>query len=219
MNKMTDLNEQTSAVEQATFSMGCFWGPDSLFGSLPGVIQTEVGYAGGTILDPTYRKMGDHSETVNMFFDPTVISYEQLVRLFWENHDATKDRFYKERQYISILFYQNETQYKMAKEIHSEYEKAQGKEIQTEFQSFNHFYTAEDHHQKYFLRRFKGATESIKNLFPDEPSFIQSTIAARLNGFVRERGKLPDIKEEITHWGLDQANTELVLETIDKIRW
>ncbi|MFL2099515.1 peptide-methionine (S)-S-oxide reductase MsrA [Desemzia sp. FAM 24101] len=216
---MTDLNEHASVLEQATFSMGCFWGPDSFFGSLPGVIQTEVGYAGGTSKDPTYRKIGNHSETVHLTFDPEIISYDQLVHLFWENHDAAKDRFYKERQYISILFYQNETQYKTAKEIRSEYEQAQGKEIQTEFQTFNHFYTAENHHQKYFLRRFKGATEVIKNLFPDESSFIQSTIAARLNGFVRERGKLPDIKEEITHWGLSEANTKLLLETIDKIRW
>lgn len=216
---MIDLNEHASVLEQATFSMGCFWGPDSFFGSLPGVIQTEVGYAGGTSKDPTYRKIGNHSETVHLTFDPEIISYDQLVHLFWENHDAAKDRFYKERQYISILFYQNETQYKTAKEIRSEYEQAQGKEIQTEFQTFNHFYTAENHHQKYFLRCFKGATEVIKNLFPDESSFIQSTIAARLNGFVRERGKLPDIKEEITHWGLSEANTKLLLETIDKIRW
>lgn len=216
---MAHLNEQTSVFEKATFSMGCFWGPDSLFGSLHGVIQTEVGYAGGTSIEPTYRKMGDHSETVNITFDPKIISYEQLVRLFWENHDATKDRFYKERQYISILFYRNEDQYETAKKIHSELEQVQGKEIQTEFQSFAHFYTAEDHHQKYFLRRFKGATETIKNLFPDESSFIHSTIAARLNGFVRERGKLPDIKKEITHWGLAEADIELLLETIDKIRW
>lgn len=216
---MAYLNEQSSIFEQATFSMGCFWGPDSLFGSLPGVIQTEVGYAGGTSVDPTYRKMGDHSETVNLIFDPKVISYEQLVRLFWENHDATKDRFYKERQYISLLFYRNEAQLQTAKEIHSEYERTKGKEIQTEFQAFNHFYTAEDHHQKYFLRRFKGATESIKHLFPDEISFVRSTIAARLNGFVRERGNLPDIKEEITHWGLNEADTGLLLDRINKIRW
>lgn len=216
---MTDLNEQTSVLEQATFSMGCFWGPDSLFGSLPGVIQTEVGYAGGTSADPTYRKMGDHSETLNITFDPEIVSYEQLVRLFWGNHDAAKDRFYKERQYISILFYRNEDQYETAKKVHSELELVQGKELQTEFQSFTQFYTAEVHHQKYFLRRFKGATEMIKSLFPDEDSFIQSTIAARLNGFVRERGKLPDIKKEITHWGLNKFDTELLLDTIDNIRW
>ncbi|MBM6615562.1 peptide-methionine (S)-S-oxide reductase MsrA [Desemzia sp. RIT804] len=216
---MTHLNEQTSVFEKATFSMGCFWGPDSLFGSLQGVTQTEVGYAGGTSVDPTYRKMGDHSETVDITFNPEIISYEHLVRLFWESHDATKDRFYKERQYISILFYRNEDQYEAAKKVHLELEQVQGKEIQTEFQCFTHFYKAEDYHQKYFLRRFKGATEAIKNLFPDEASFIHSTLAARLNGFVRERGQLPDIKKEITHWGLTEADTELLLETIDKIRW
>lgn len=216
---MTQLNEQAKTVEKAAFSMGCFWGPDSLFGSLPGVIQTTVGYAGGTTAAPTYRTIGDHSETIEMTFDPEIISYADLVHLFWRNHEAAKDRFYKERQYISVLFYRNEEQYEIAKHIQAEIETEQGKELQTEFQAYNHFYTAEDRHQKYFLRRFKKACAQVQTLFPDEAAFIHSTIAARLNGFVRERGKLPDVKEEITHWVLSESNTRLLIDTIDTLRW
>ena len=216
---MESLNKQVSFSEKATFSMGCFWGPDTLFGSLPGVIQTEVGYAGGTTQQPTYRDIGDHSETIDIIFDPDLISYEDLVHLFWENHDAAKDRFYKERQYISILFYRNEKQLAIAKKVRAELEKRDGKELQTELQKYQVFYPAEDHHQKYFLRRFKQARTAIRELFPDEKSFIHSTIAARLNGFVRERGNLPDIKQEITHWGLEPAQTELLLTTLNNLRW
>lgn len=216
---MTGLNERATNIEQATFSMGCFWGPDSLFGSLPGVLQTVVGYAGGTTAAPTYRTIGDHSETVEITFDSEIISYADLVHIFWENHDAVKDRFYKERQYISILFYRNEKQFETAKHIQTKIETEQNKELQTEFQVYNTFYIAEDRHQKYFLRRFKQACAAIRELFPDEAAFIHSTIAARLNGFVRERGRLPEIKQEITHWGLEPAKMDLLLTTIDKLRW
>lgn len=216
---MSSFNEQASITEQATFSMGCFWGPDSLFGSLPGVIETVVGYAGGTTDHPTYRTIGDHSETIELTFNPEIISYTDLVRLFWENHDAVKDRFYKKRQYISILFYRNEEQYKIAKQIQSVIEKELGKELQTEFQPYQLFYPAENRHQKYFLRRFKQACAAVQELFPNEEAFIHSTIAARLNGFVRERGKLPDIKQEIQHWGLNSAQVQQLLVTIDHLRW
>lgn len=216
---MNHLNKNVSHSEKAAFSMGCFWGPDTLFGSLPGVIQTEVGYAGGTTEQPTYRAIGDHSETIDIIFDPDLISYEELVRLFWKNHDASKDRFYKERQYISILFYRNESQLAVAEKIQAELEQRDKKEIHTELQEFNVFYPAEDHHQKYFLRRFKQASAAIRELFSDEELFIHSTIAARLNGFVRERGNLPDIKQEIIHWKLEPAQTELLLTTLNNLRW
>lgn len=216
---MNNFNKHASINEKATFSMGCFWGPDTLFGSLPGVIQTEVGYAGGTTELPTYRAIGDHSETIDILFDPDLISYEELVRLFWENHDATKDRFYKERQYISILFYRNEKQLSVAQKVKAEVKKRDGKELQTELQEYDMFYPAEDHHQKYFLRRFKKAREAVRELFPDEKSFLHSTIAARLNGFVRERASLSDIKQEITDWGLEPAQLELLLQTFNNLRW
>lgn len=216
---MTNLNEHAQTIEKATFGMGCFWGPDTLFGSLPGVIQTEVGFAGGTSKAPTYRNIGDHTESIDITFDPALLSYEDLLRLFWQNHDATKDRFYKERQYISLLLYRNHTQNEQAEQIKAEQEQLLGKELQTEFQPYNIFYPAEDYHQKYFLRRFKQATKTIQQLFPDEAAFIHSTIAARLNGFVRERTTLKEIKEEIHHWGLPEEQRVLLEQTLTDLRW
>ena len=74
-------------TETATYAMGCFWGPDSLFGSLDGVIRTRVGYAGGTTESPTYHNIGDHTETIQIDYNPAKISYEQLLEIYWDNHN------------------------------------------------------------------------------------------------------------------------------------
>ncbi|MFB6190699.1 MAG: peptide-methionine (S)-S-oxide reductase, partial [Candidatus Nanohaloarchaea archaeon] len=74
-------------LEKAAFGMGCFWGPDALFGSLEGVVRTRVGYAGGEKKDPTYKDLGNHTETVLVEYDPERIGYEDLLDVFWENHD------------------------------------------------------------------------------------------------------------------------------------
>ncbi|QDP39852.1 peptide-methionine (S)-S-oxide reductase MsrA [Radiobacillus deserti] len=212
-------NPQVTNKQKATLGMGCFWGPDSLFGSLPGVIQTKVGFAGGTTLDPTYRQMGDHTETVQIVFDADRISYQELLHVFWGNHNAIKDRFYKERQYISILLYHSNAQKDIAEEVKKEWEDKLNGDIQTEFQAFQVFYRAEDHHQKYNLKRFKKATEIIRELFPVEEDFVQSTIVARLNGFVKEHGKMSEIKQEIEQWNLSDEKKRELLLLLNRIKW
>lgn len=216
---MEEYNLQAAQRERAVLGMGCFWGPDSLFGSLPGVISTQVGFAGGTTADPTYRRMGDHTETVEILFDPERISYEDLMRTFWRSHDAVKDRTYKERQYISLLIYDTEAQRETAERVRTEEEARSGRPIQTEFQPFHAFYPAEEHHQKYNLKRFKRATETARSLFPTLEEFHSSTIAARLNGFVREYGSLDAIKAEIRTWGLNEQQLEELQEMLAAIKW
>lgn len=216
---MTELNLQVATIETATLGMGCFWGPDSRFGHLPGVIRTRVGYAGGTSADPTYRNIGDHTETIEIDFDPSRLSYETILTIFWQNHNAVKDRHFKERQYLSLLLYHNEKQQAIAQRVKIEQEHETGKKIQTEFQPYTAFYRAEERHQKYFLNRFPKALETILPLFSDYTAFVDSTIAARLNGFVREFGTLADIKAEISQWGLD-PNSYSILETaLTNIKW
>ncbi|MDE1548883.1 peptide-methionine (S)-S-oxide reductase [Jeotgalibaca caeni] len=210
---------QATKTEKIIFGMGCFWSPDSLFGAQPGVIQTLTGFAGGTTSSPTYRSIGDHTETIEVIFDPTILSCADLLRLFWQSHDATKDRSYKERQYISLLVLQNEEQKQIAEQVRTEEETRQGRPIDTEVQLLTPFYPAEPHHQKYYLRRFKNATARIQSLFPTEEAFIQATISARLNGFVREKTKLPAIKEEIATWGLEEAAYQTLLDTLTQLKW
>jgi len=96
----------------ATFAMGWFWGPDSQFGSLPGVLRTRVGYAGGTKPNPTYRDLGDHAETVQVDYDLSKITYPELLNAFWTGHDPTHRSW--SRQYASIIFVHNEEERRLA---------------------------------------------------------------------------------------------------------
>ncbi|MFB6191507.1 MAG: peptide-methionine (S)-S-oxide reductase MsrA [Candidatus Nanohaloarchaea archaeon] len=131
-------------LEKAAFGMGCFWGPEALFGSLDGVIRTRVGYAGGEKEDPTYDDLGGHTETVLVEYDPEKIGYEDLLDVFWENHDF---RSYRKPQYASKIFYVNAEQKDIAGAMIQNYPDAE-----TEIQPLENFTVAEDYHQKYRLR-------------------------------------------------------------------
>ncbi len=140
-------------IEQATFSMGCFWGPDEYFSSLPGVLSTAVGYAGGTAEHPTYDDIGDHTETINIEFDPSVISYQKLLDAFVREHDAT----YKAKtQYKSIIFYHSDDQKKAAEATLQEVQSHTSRPVVTELRPAGVFTRAEEYHQKY-LRKNRGA--------------------------------------------------------------
>ena len=101
------LYQNGQRLELATFGMGCFWGPEARFGSMAGIVRTRVGFAGGTTPSPTYRQMADHTETIQIEFDPQVISYAAVLKEFWQNHYPNRDN-YKGRQYISLLHYHTE---------------------------------------------------------------------------------------------------------------
>lgn len=136
----------------AHFGMGCFWGPDEYFSKVPGVIRTTVGYSGGVKANPTYQDLGDHTETVEIEFDPAVITYSRLLDHFFEQHDAT----YKAKtQYKSVIFTSGAEQEKEARARLAE-EEAKGFNIVTEIKPALKFYKAEEYHQKY-LEKNRGA--------------------------------------------------------------
>src|SRR6056297_3828024 len=88
-------------TETATFALGCFWGPDASFGALEGVIRTRVGYAGGSTEGPTYKMIGDHTETIEIDYDPAVISYRELLEIFFDSHNPYSQSY--SRQYASLI--------------------------------------------------------------------------------------------------------------------
>ncbi len=146
-------------MEKATFGAGCFWGVEDAFRKLKGVKSTVVGYMGGTLKNPTYKdvctdKTG-HAEVVQLEYDPSIVTYDELLEVFWDIHDPTTlNRQGPDvgTQYRSVIFYHNEGQ--KVKAIVSK-EKLQNsgrykKEIVTEIGPALPFYRAEEYHQKYF---------------------------------------------------------------------
>lgn len=151
---------------KATFAAGCFWGVEETFRQLPGVVDTKVGYTGGNCPDPTYEMVCSdatgHAEAVEVTFDPTKINYEKLLGVFWDNHNpTTKNRQGPDigDQYRSGIFYHSPEQKRIAEESKAELEKS-GKwkaPIVTEIVAATTFYSAEEYHQKYLMKRGLGA--------------------------------------------------------------
>jgi peptide-methionine (S)-S-oxide reductase len=146
-------------MEKATFAAGCFWGVEAAFRALMGVISTTVGYSGGTMVNPTYvdvcRGNTGHAEVVEVLFDPSIISFQQLLNTFWEIHDPTHvDRQGVDigSQYRSAIFYHNEEQLKIATESKNKLQKSSEykRDIATEIVAASKFYRAEDYHQQYY---------------------------------------------------------------------
>ncbi len=156
-----------AGMEEAMFGMGCFWGVERKFWALPGVWLTMVGYAGGFTPNPTYKEtctqLTGHNEVVRVIYDPAVISYEELLKLFWENHDPTQGM----RQgndvgstYRSGIYTCSEAQASAAVASKVTYQaalKAAGRgQITTEILPAPVFYFAEDYHQQYLAKNPNG---------------------------------------------------------------
>ncbi len=139
-------------TKKALFGMGCFWWPQRFFNEIEGVVRTTVGYAGGEKEDPTYHDLGDHSEVVLVEYNPSKISYGELLELFFANHDPTVKQ---KTQYRSVIFYYDRKQLDLAEEKLKEYREEADRTVQTKIEKFNGFTKAEDYHQNY-LDKNKG---------------------------------------------------------------
>jgi peptide-methionine (S)-S-oxide reductase len=154
-------------MQQAVFGMGCFWGAERLFWKLPGVYSTAVGYAGGETKNPTYEEVcsgfTNHAEVVLVVFDPKIISYEELLKVFWEGHDPTQGMRQGNdagTQYRSTIYAYGDAQLqatKKSKEVFEGALKAKGfGPVTTEIRAAPTFYYAEDYHQQYLGKNPNG---------------------------------------------------------------
>ncbi len=151
-----ELNE---GQEVATLGAGCFWCVEAIFGSLKGVDKVVSGYSGGFVKNPAYREVCDgttgHAEVVQVFYDPKIISFEEILLVFFETHDPTtlnQQGADKGTQYRSAIFYHSEDQKRMA-ELAKNAANESGSwnsPIVTEITAFSNFYAAENYHQDYF---------------------------------------------------------------------
>jgi len=149
-------------TEKATFAAGCFWGVEAAFRQVPGVLDAAVGYSGGGVPNPTYEDVctgrTGHAESVLVEFDPARVSYDQLLDVFWENHDPTTlNRQGPDvgTQYRSVIFVEGPEQEKAAKESKERLEKSGRfrRPIVTEIAPAQPFWRAEDYHQRYLEKR------------------------------------------------------------------
>jgi peptide-methionine (S)-S-oxide reductase len=156
-----------AGLEQAVFGLGCFWGAERKFWQLPGVYTTAVGYAGGSTRNPTYQEVCSggtgHAEVVLVVFDPKQVSYEQLLRVFWENHDPTQGMRQGNdvgTQYRSAIYVSSEEQRRAAEASRDRYGAELAKHgfrpISTEIRDAPAFYYAEDYHQQYLAKNPGG---------------------------------------------------------------
>jgi peptide-methionine (S)-S-oxide reductase len=158
---------ENSKLEQAMFGMGCFWGAERKYWNLEGVKLTAVGYAGGVSKSPSYQDvcsgLTGHNEVVKLLFDPTEVSYAQLLAIFWENHDPTqKNRQGNDigTQYRSGAYYFSKAQKGKISETKEIYEQSMRKvgfgAIVTEIEDAPEFFLAEDYHQQYLAKNPQG---------------------------------------------------------------
>ena len=143
-------------MQKCTLALGCFWKPEENFKDKPGIIETEVGYAGGEKPIVTYEQVCSgntgHAEVVKMTFDEKIISFKKILDLFFKMHDPTqKDMQYPDvgTQYRSEIFYENDEQKKEAEEVRNEVHEKFNKKIVTNISKINNYCKAEEFHQKY----------------------------------------------------------------------
>ena len=176
------------------------------------MIRTRVGYTGGTLEDPSYDSLGDHTESVQVDYDPTQISYEELLEVFWLGHDPTSPLF--SRQYMNAVFFHNAAQERLALETRDRLSAEMGREIKTQILPAERFYLAEDYHQKYDLRRDDMIYRELAAIYPQTEDLIASTAAARLNSYLGGCGTRAQLEQELADLGLSPEASERLLKIV-----
>lgn len=157
---MSNNQSEKDKTAKASFAAGCFWGVEEAFRCLNGVTSTSVGYMGGEYENPTYEDVctgvTGHAETVEVLYDPSVISYNELLAVFWNKHDpTTPDRQGPDigSQYRSVIFFYTEEQKRLAEKSKEMVQNRLSQDIVTQIVPATKFYKAEDYHQQYLAKR------------------------------------------------------------------
>lgn len=159
-----------------------------------------MGYTGGTLGDPTYHSLGDHTEAFQVDFDPSRITYRALLDIFWNSHRSQRPAY--SRQYRAVLFHDGVDQQEQAEASRAAVAARQSAPVVTALEPLLRFYRAEDYHQKYLLRRDAELMAAFAGY--DAGAFTDSTVAARLNGFASGDGTGELLDEEGTRYGLPE---------------
>lgn len=159
------------------------------------MVRTRVGYAGGHKQNPSYYSLGDHTETVQVDFDPAQTSYEKILAVFWATPNLCAGN--GSRQYMSAIFYHNEAQKKLALESQQREQARRGQAIPVAILPVGTFTVAEDYHQKYYLRQHERLMREFEAMYPNARDFRESTAAARVNSYLCGQGSREMLAREI----------------------
>ena len=144
--------------------------------------------------------MGDHIETIQLDYDPLRVSYQELLDIFWKSHNPTRRPW--SRQYMSVIFYHNPEQKNLAFKTRDRESARRETKIYTEIEPAEKFYLAEDYHQKYRLRQERDLMREFNAMYPKFKDIVNSTAAARVNGYLGGHGSLPMLQKDLNKIGL-----------------
>jgi len=176
------------------------------------VIRTTVGYSGGNSANPDYSNIGDHSEVILIEFDPLVVTYADLLAIFWDLHDPTSEPW--SRQYRNAIFYLTESQQQQAEQSYALQTRGSSTDITTGLEPAGVFYPAEDYHQKFLLRQSHWIFSELRALFQEAADFAASTAAARINGYLGCNGDPLMLQNQIEDFGLSRAVQEHLIKEV-----
>jgi len=170
---------------------------------MQGVVRTRVGYAGGTSPKPTYRNMGNHTESIEVLYDPKLLTYGELLKVFWASHDGCRGG--GSTQYLNLLFVHDEEQRLEAEASRDAESKRRERKIRTPIRDAGTFHVAEDYHQKYRLRGDALLSKAFETIYPDASALRDSTAAARVNGWLAGYGSADEYRAVRDQLGLPDA--------------
>ncbi len=177
------------------------------------MIRTRVGYSGGNKENPTYHDLGDHSESIQIDYDPTQLSYKELLEIFWSSHNPTEMVW--STQYKAAIFYHNEDQKKLAIETRDREAARRNSKITTEIAPATKFYRAEGYHQKHRLRRETELIKEFNRMYQSEDGFVNSTAAARINGYLDGYGSPESLEAELESFGLSPDAKKRLVDIVN----
>jgi methionine-S-sulfoxide reductase len=200
------------AEKTATFALGCFWGAEALFGGLHGVVRTRVGYAGGVREAPSYDDIGDHAEAVEVVFHPSVISYDELLAVFWGGHDAYRNAL--NPQYRSMILVHDERQRIAAETSYAAQVALSGRTPTTSIAEAGGFTPAEDGHQKFRVQSKPALAELLLARYDSFAEFVDSTLVTRVNSVLGREVAVDEVSGELIALGLTEEELLLVRRAI-----
>lgn len=176
---------------------------------MEGIWRTRVGYTGGTKVNPTYHALGNHTEALQVDFDPQQISFEDVINLVWKSHNPISAP--RRSQYKSAIWFADELQLQIIESTMKPLEERFGQKLTTEVLPLEAFYNAEDYHQKYSLQHHDSVMKLFRQVYPQFGDFNDSTAAARLNGFSAGYGQKSLFETEKSLYGFDMEMLERVV--------